>query len=56
MSTNVEESIEVNLPVSTVYDQWTQFEEFPQFMSGITSVTQLPLMRSHGGLVGSHAV
>ena len=41
MSTNVEESIEINLPVSTVYDQWTQFEDFPQFMSGVTSVTQL---------------
>ena len=41
MSTNVEESIEVNLPVSTVYNQWTQFEDFPQFMRGITSVTQL---------------
>jgi len=41
MSTNVEESIDVNLPVSTVYNQWTQFEDFPQFMSGVTSVTQL---------------
>jgi hypothetical protein len=41
MSTNVEESIEVNLPVSAVYNQWTQFEDFPRFMSGITSVTQL---------------
>jgi carbon monoxide dehydrogenase subunit G len=41
MSTRVEESIEVNLPVSTVYNQWTQFEDFPQFMSGVTSVTQL---------------
>ena len=41
MSTHVEESVEVNLPVSTVYNQWTQFEEFPQFMSGVTSVTQL---------------
>ena len=41
MSTNVEKSIEVNLPVSTVYNQWTQFEDFPQFMSGVTSVTQL---------------
>jgi len=41
MSTNVEESIEVDLPVSTVYNQWTQFEDFPQFMSGVTSVTQL---------------
>ncbi|HEU5485824.1 MAG TPA: SRPBCC family protein [Microlunatus sp.] len=41
MSTNVEESIEVALPVSTVYNQWTQFEDFPQFMSGVTEVTQL---------------
>jgi len=41
MSTSVEESIEVSLPVSTVYNQWTQFEDFPQFMSGVTSVTQL---------------
>src|SRR5215216_6232399 len=41
MSTSVQESIEVNLPVSTVYNQWTQFEDFPQFMSGVTSVTQL---------------
>ena len=37
----VEESIEVNVPVSTAYNQWTQFEEFPQFMEGVESVTQL---------------
>ena len=41
MTTKVEKSIEVNLPVSTVYNQWTQFADFPQFMSGVTSVTQL---------------
>jgi uncharacterized protein YndB with AHSA1/START domain len=41
MSTNVEESVEVSLPISTVYNQWTQFEDFPQFMSGVTSVKQL---------------
>ncbi len=40
MST-VEKSIEVNLPVRTVYDQWTQFEEFPQFMEGVERVVQL---------------
>jgi len=41
VTTKVEKSIEVNLPVSTVYNQWTQFEDFPQFMNGVTSVTQL---------------
>ena len=39
--TTVEESIEVNVPIRTAYDQWTQFEEFPQFMGGVESVTQL---------------
>jgi uncharacterized membrane protein len=37
----VEQSIEVNVPVTTAYNQWTQFEEFPQFMGGVESVTQL---------------
>ena len=41
MTTKVEESIQVDVPVRTAYDQWTQFEDFPQFMGGITSVTQL---------------
>ncbi len=36
-----EKSIEVDVPVSTAYNQWTQFEEFPQFMDGVESVTQL---------------
>lgn len=36
-----EEHIEVNVPVHTAYDQWTQFEEFPQFMDGVKSVQQL---------------
>ena len=40
MST-VEESIEINVPVRTAYDQWTQFETFPQFMEGVTAVQQL---------------
>lgn len=40
MST-VEKSIEVNVPVSTAYNQWTQFEDFPQFMEGVTSVRQI---------------
>ena len=37
----VKESIEVNVPVSTAYNQWTQFEEFPQFMDNVESVRQL---------------
>ncbi len=37
----VERSIEVNVPVTTAYNQWTQFEEFPNFMEGVESVTQL---------------
>jgi uncharacterized membrane protein len=36
----MEKSIEVNVPVSTAYNQWTQFEEFPTFMAGVESVTQ----------------
>src|SRR5688572_31147307 len=41
MSTRVEKKIMVNVPVSRAYNQWTQFEEFPQFMGGVKSVTQL---------------
>ena len=41
MSTTVEESIDVDVPVRTAYDQWTQFEEFPRFMDGVESVVQL---------------
>ncbi len=37
----MENSIEVNQPVRTVYNQWTQFEEFPRFMAGIEEVRQL---------------
>ena len=37
----IEQSIEVNVPLETAYNQWTQFEEFPQFMEGVESVTQL---------------
>jgi uncharacterized membrane protein len=37
----VEKSIEVNVPVRRAYDQWTQFESFPQFMEGVKEVRQL---------------
>jgi carbon monoxide dehydrogenase subunit G len=39
--THVERSIEVEVPVRTAYDQWTQFEEFPRFMSGVQEVRQV---------------
>ena len=35
------ESIEVDVPVRVAYDQWTQFEEFPQFMEAVQRVEQL---------------
>jgi uncharacterized membrane protein len=35
------EAVEVQVPVRTAYDQWTQFETFPQFMDGVKSVRQL---------------
>ena len=46
MST-AERSITVDLPVETVYNQWTQFEEFPRFMEGVEEVTQLDDTRLH---------
>ncbi len=38
---HLEESIEVDVPIRTVYNQWTQFEEFPKFMEGVKSVRQI---------------
>lgn len=46
MST-IEDSIIVKVPVRTAYDQWTQFEEFPKFMSGVEEVKQLDETRLH---------
>ncbi|MFI5836594.1 SRPBCC family protein [Micromonospora sp. NPDC051300] len=40
MST-VTESVDVQVPIRAVYDQWTQFESFPQFMDGVESITQI---------------
>jgi uncharacterized membrane protein len=37
----IKESIDVGVPVSTAYNQWTQFEEFPKFMDGVQSVEQI---------------
>lgn len=37
----VEQSIEIEVPVATAYDQWTQFEQFPTFMNGVEEVRRL---------------
>jgi uncharacterized membrane protein len=47
MTTKVEKSVQVDVPVRTAYDQWTQFEEFPRFMSGVERVEQLSDDRLH---------
>ncbi len=43
----VREQIEVNVPVHVAYDQWTQFELFPEFMDGVKSVQQIDDKRIH---------
>jgi uncharacterized membrane protein len=43
----IRRSIEVNVPLRTAYDQWTQFEEFPRFMEGVEQVRQLDDRRLH---------
>ncbi|MFF0792586.1 SRPBCC family protein [Streptomyces spiralis] len=46
MST-VKETVEVDVPVHTAYNQWTQFEDFPNFMEGVEEITQLDDRHSH---------
>lgn len=41
MTTKVQKSVVVDAPLSAVYNQWTQFEDFPRFMDGVETVTQL---------------
>jgi uncharacterized membrane protein len=44
---SVQADVEVDVPVSTAYNQWTQFEEFPSFMEGVEEVRQLDDTRLH---------
>jgi len=44
---SVERSIEVGVPVSTAYNQWTQFESFPRFMEGVDRVDQVSPTTTH---------
>ncbi|MEU1510288.1 SRPBCC family protein, partial [Kitasatospora sp. NPDC005748] len=43
----VQEQIDVDVPVSTAYNQWTQFEQFPMFMEGVEEITQLDERHNH---------
>jgi uncharacterized membrane protein len=43
----IEESVEVEVPVRTAYNQWTQFEEFPRFMEGVEQVRQMTDTKLH---------
>ena len=46
MST-VEQSVDVDVPVRIAYDQWTQFESFPEFMGGVEQITQIDDKLNH---------
>lgn len=47
MTTNVLHSIDVSVPVSTAYNQWTQFESFPRFMEGVERIDQVSPTKTH---------
>ncbi|GAA2521588.1 SRPBCC family protein [Pilimelia columellifera] len=46
MST-MKESVDVDVPVTTAYNQWTQFESFPQFMDGVEEIRQISDTTTH---------
>jgi uncharacterized membrane protein len=48
MMSTIERSIEVEAPLRIVYNQWTEFEEFPRFMEGVREVWQLADRRRLG--------
>lgn len=47
MPETIEKTVDVDQPLSTVYNQWTQFESFPKFMAGVERVDQLDDKRLH---------
>lgn len=44
---SVTKSIDVSVPITTAYNQWTQFESFPEFMGGVESIAQTDATHSH---------
>jgi uncharacterized membrane protein len=43
----VNQTIEIDVPRETAYNQWTQLESFPQFMSGIERIEQVSDAKTH---------
>lgn len=43
----IQQSVDVDVPVRVAYNQWTQFESFPNFMSGVESITQIDDTHNH---------
>jgi len=46
MST-ITESVDVDVDVRTAYNQWTQFESFPDFMEGVEQIRQIDDTHTH---------
>ena len=54
---SIEQSVEVDVPLSTAYNQWTQFEEFPKFMDGVKEVRQIDQTHLHWvAEIGGHTL
>lgn len=47
MTSTIHADVVVDVPVGVAYDQWTQFESFPDFLSGVESITQLDDTKLH---------
>jgi uncharacterized membrane protein len=47
MTQTIEQSIDVDAPIQQTYNQWTQFEDFPEFMDGIERIEQVDERRLH---------
>src|SRR5581483_9345816 len=47
MTNQVMQSVDVDVPVSTAYNQWTQFESFPRFMGAVERIDQISDTRTH---------
>ena len=45
--TQIIETIDVGVPVTTAYNQWTQFESFPHFLDEVEQITQIDDTHQH---------